>query len=139
MYCCLHFIHLLQLYNTAVDMVVTKSFPHSTCTSSTPALKMHSEQVLEMLVHGVPTSLARNALYLRVLHNSCAKKCPSLARNALYPRVLHNSCVITVSKKCQLCTTQIRAKSYACADIYLVRLRFRLLKMAFFCCLEKSC
>ena len=43
----------LSVAGTAVDMVVPKSFPalivHSICTSSAPALEMHSAQVLEML------------------------------------------------------------------------------------------
>ena len=42
-------------------------------------------------------------------------------------------------KTSKLCTIQIRAKSYACADTYLVWLQFRLLKTAFSRCLEKSC
>ena len=48
-------------------------------------------------------------------------------------------CNNSVEEVSRLCTIKIRAKSYACADTYLIQLWFRLLKTAFSHCLEKSC
>ena len=86
------------------------SLVHSICTSSAPALEMHSAQVLEMLAQ-----------------RECPRSVQVLQKNAksVSKSVLHNSYVITVSKQSKLGTIQIRAKFYACAR-YRVRLRFRL-------------
>ena len=64
------------------------SLVHSICTSSAPALEMHSAQVLEMLAQmECPRSV--QVLQEMLCIQECVQEC-----------VIHNSYVITVSKKC---------------------------------------
>ena len=113
--------------NTAVDMVVPKSFP-ALCTPYVQVV----HQPWKCTVHKSWKCLHRWSV--QEVSKSC-KKC--FVSKSVSKSVLHNSCVITVSKKCP---------SWALSKLWpnLIRMRkitraVPVLKMAFSRCLEKSC